>query len=123
MRIRPPCCPPGSSQWRWRQGTVQHCLGQIAGHRQDHWQGYGALLLAFVRCVVARWGSFVGLSWSAIFFSGGSTIKAIQAKSGARLNISKQPSGEWTSIEIIGQPQMVTSVKMQIEKITGSKLG
>ena len=48
-------------------------------------------------------------------------LQAITAKSGCRINISKDAEGEWTSIEVEGGGPALQSVKMQIEKIVGYK--
>jgi hypothetical protein len=48
--------------------------------------------------------------------------QAIIAKSGARVDISRESRGEWTPITVEGSPEQLRSVKDQIEKITGAKV-
>ena len=50
-------------------------------------------------------------------------MQMIQAKSGAKVDISRETSGEWTTITVEGEQSQVRSVKDQLEKITGMPVG
>ena len=50
---------------------------------------------------------------------GGSTIKAITAKSGAKIDIKRDAKDGKIPITVTGSQDMIKSVRMQIEKITG----